>query len=636
MVGASKLGMIGMVIGAAGCAAGYHGPLTPADVAQAHEPKALVMYLRQPAADPSVCDAAAGGPHVVADGGAGAALLEALETGTVEPGIWQACVDRLLASAGGEAQAALLDAMLRTYRALVTDPRLERDPAVQTRLAALTAVYDARSPDIRVPAAPAAALGAALRKAAPALGPLGRESAEAMIAQLDVERAVWGPRPINAAYLDELTTPDNEPFLTYLAQRLPDQAMRAEARRRVIRVHIAASPFAEVQEDATHVEAMMVELGKNPISTKLQLPTAARLDAKQLPIDRVVISQDVRAQIASVVGVPPAGVGGATVPAIALRGALTFTVPGVSQPVTLCGAASELDPSPCLLSGDVAVDSPFAHLDDAGNLQLTESIDAGQIVELARGSSGLIAVPLAIGHQTITTLAWPVAFAAPPPAVFIADQVAGAGPALNVVVEQRGDLLIYAIDHGRGIAWAVAPVAAAAKFPIVSRGGEGRPGTDGKPGKDGMEGVSGGMDSSGTDGLPGADGSDGGPGGPGGTGGPIHIQLTCEAAACDGIIASLRTAIRSAGGPGGLGGRGGAGGHGGRGGAAGSPSSASGTVLATSGAPGADGLPGEDGRPGAFGSAGTIRFQIERVETLAAPPPPEPIVFGPAPPPKVN
>jgi hypothetical protein len=640
VVSASKLGRIGMVIGAAGCAASsYRLPLTPAQVAEAREPQALVLYLSQRDANPAVCDATAAGPHVVADDRAGRALLDALQTGAIAPPIWQVCVDRILASARSDHQTALLDAMLRTYRALVTSPSLERDPAIQARLVALSTVYSERSPDIRAPAT-AVELGGELRKAARTLGPIGRHSAEAMIAQLDVERAVWGARAIDPAYLDELTTPDNEPFLTFLAARLSDANLRAEARRRVIRLHIAVSPFSEVHEDASHIEAMMMELGKNPISPKLQLPTAAQLDASELSIDRVIITQDVRAQVASLAGAPPAGVGGATVPVIALRGALTFNVTGVSQPITFCGAASELDPSPCLLPGDLTVDNPLVHLDAVGTLQLPEALPAGQVVELARASRQL-AVPLAVGHETITTLAWPLVFATPEPAVFTGDNFGVVGPPLNVIVEQRGDLLIYAIDHGHGIAWAVAPVADAAKFAIVSRGGDGRPGKDGKPGKDGVDGVTGMTDTPGGQGGDGAAGEDGDPGSPGGPGGPIRVQLTCEAAACDGVIADLRTAIRSVGGDGGPGGRGGDGGRGGMGGATGLISASENALSLMGGASGADGVPGKEGKEGKAGGTGTRRFQIERVGAPArpdpAPPPaPAPAVIGPSPAPAIN
>ncbi|HET9620804.1 MAG TPA: hypothetical protein VFP84_05540, partial [Kofleriaceae bacterium] len=475
---------LGVILGAVGCAASYRLPLTPTQVAQAGEPGALVRYLGQRDADPAVCDAAIAGPHVTADARAGRALLGALQSGAVEPAIWQACVDRILANAGSDAQAALLDAMLHTYRALVGHPSLERDPMTQARLAALTAVYGERSPDIRVPAAAAAALAAELRKTARTLGPIGKRSAEQMIATLDVEHGVWGTRVIDPAFLDELATPDYEPFLGFLSQRLPDPALRSEAKRRVIRLHIASSAFYEVQEDAGHVEAMMMELGKNPIAPRLQAPTAAHFDASQLAIDHVIVSQDVRAQTASLAGAPPAGTGGPTVPSFALRGALALDVTGVSQPITLCGAASELDVAPCLLPGDLAIDSPYVRLDSDGTLQLASALTAAQVVELARGRHEL-AVPLTIAHQSLTDLRWPIAFAIPDPFIAAGERFGAPGPALNVIVEQRDDVLIYAIDTGHAIHWAVVPVAAAAQFAIVSRGGHGAPGRQGKDGADG-------------------------------------------------------------------------------------------------------------------------------------------------------
>jgi hypothetical protein len=67
-----------------------------------------------------------------------------------------------------------------------------------------------------------------------------------------------------AALVAYLAQPGADPALATLAARIPDAALRAAARRRAIRLRIAASPFPEVRDDAPHVEAMMMmELGKN-------------------------------------------------------------------------------------------------------------------------------------------------------------------------------------------------------------------------------------------------------------------------------------------------------------------------------------------------------------------------------------
>src|SRR4029079_7048122 len=87
-------------------------------------------------------------------------------------------------------------------------------------------------------------------------GPYARSRATAMLATLELERGLWGRRIVDVALMEQLVADKSEAVLGWFAARLADPALRAEARRRVIRLRIAASPFSELRDDAAHVEAM--------------------------------------------------------------------------------------------------------------------------------------------------------------------------------------------------------------------------------------------------------------------------------------------------------------------------------------------------------------------------------------------
>jgi hypothetical protein len=627
----------------AACAPSYRLPLTAAQLAAAREPAALVAYLAQPGADPAVCDAGSPGSHVAIDEAAGGALVVALRDGTLAPAAWTACAERILASADRSRQRSLLEAVLAGYRSVLADRAVERDPRVQARLAALAAAYDLRSPEARAQPDTAGALIAQLRGAPYTLGPFARRSAAAMLVALELDQGMWCGQVVDEAVLDALAAQGDEAALAALAARLPDAALRAAARHRAIRLRIAASPFPEVRDDAPHVEAMMMELGKNPISPRLQPPTAASVDPDKLALRGALVVQDVRRQTARLIAAGPdrsangpgAAPGRDAPPAVgiapvALRDALAIEVTGLSRPVALCGARG-FDPSPCLLPGDVAVASPLAWLDGDGALHFSDQMTARQTAELARAGVPL-ALPLAFAGRPLVSLRWPLRFAVPGPLV-VAGRGGQDGPALRIAVDEHHGRLIYAIDDGSRVRLAVTERGDAGRFRIVSRGGDGAPGSSGAPGSDGMAGsdgasatcpASGGGDG---DGGNGGDGRDGEDGGRGGDGGAIAVRVTCDDGVCGDLVAALREAIASepgTGGPGGPGGRGGAGGAGGRGGSGATCVGADGTLTQLDGgADGARGHDGRDGNPGLSGGGGrrgAVRFEVHRAAPVMASP----------------
>src|SRR5262245_6122152 len=129
-------------LAAAGCAAPFPRPMTASDLARLDSGDALVAYLHAPGASPAVCDLRASGPHLTHfDAGVATTLVDALADGRIEPDLWRACADRVLASAPPAGAAALFDATTRGYRDLFGNHDLETSPALQARLTALQKQY---------------------------------------------------------------------------------------------------------------------------------------------------------------------------------------------------------------------------------------------------------------------------------------------------------------------------------------------------------------------------------------------------------------------------------------------------------------------------------------------------------------
>src|SRR5438132_151554 len=123
---------------ASGCAPIFPRPFTAAQLMEANSGAALAHYLSQPDASPEVCDARAQGPHVtLGDPSNMKPLVQGLQRGLDEPGLWRRCVLNLLRGLQPETAAGLLDQMGYAYRKLMRRGDLEQDPAVKARLQAL-------------------------------------------------------------------------------------------------------------------------------------------------------------------------------------------------------------------------------------------------------------------------------------------------------------------------------------------------------------------------------------------------------------------------------------------------------------------------------------------------------------------
>ncbi len=345
-------------------------------------------------------------------------------------------------------------------------------------------------------------------------------------------------------------------------------------------------------------------------------PAGGSIDAARLPIDRVVVRQNVAAGTAKILGTR-----GLVVPEVSLRGYLHVDLTGFPHPVTLCGPTRELNPAPCLDSAALEVKNGLVSVDRDGAMVFLDDARIPALFPLARSPE--LTVPFAIGGKELAVLRLGLFFEKPE------DMPFAGGQSLVVDVDARGEgRLTYTIS-GQGFAYsAIVERALVPAFHIESRGVPGPAGFDGPRGMDGLPGARGTNAicpalpaGSGGPGGPGMWGGPGSPGGVGGRGGDITVRLACGGKPCDPLVEQLRKAFVSLGGPGGPGGRGGEGGRGGKGGLGGAGAdcptrNADGTSTVNSLSPGVNGMDGQDaprgpaGPPGQPGPAGQVVVQV--------------------------
>lgn len=584
--------------------------MTAAELAQYDSGPALAAYLSQPDATPDACDPSARGPHVShLDEDVRDALVGAIADGATPPKLWLACTDALLRHAPAEEAASLLDAVGRAYKSLVKDRRFETSPTMQASAVAMQRLYVERSHAVRDDHAELAQLFDDLRAAIAGskLGPVATRLGKELLAVTEVERGRWRGREVNAALLDSLESAKDEPTLRLFVERLPTESLRTEARRRIVRLHIAESPFPEVRAHADAVEERVLIRGSNPIDLDAHPPARGWLDPARVPVRGVLVRQNVWAQTATLLAYRDVAPNVSILPGLELRHALMLYVSGISEPVTLCGPRKELDPSPCVEPKDVTLGNPVAYLDRGGIFRFVESMPMHEAVGLTV-MHDRFELPVSVGGKKLTSFVWPLHYTRPQDLVLDGAGAGMKGPRLVVGVDHRDPArYVFSVTDGARRYVAVVEARDAAEFAVASRGAQGSTGATGASGSAGASGAE--CQSGGN----GTSGGQGGPGGPGGDGGDVEVDVDCGGAPCESSVALLRRTVASVGGPGGSGGAGGAGGPGGSGGPGRSPtthidsngitvtddpgcSAGSSGSSGSSGSRGVDGPPGEPGR----------------------------------------
>jgi hypothetical protein len=625
-IAVERLGLLLALVLAAGCGPRLPTPFAASDMAKLGGGRALVHYLGQAGATAAVCDRKGDGPVFRNNRPADfATLTDGLVDGVVRPKLWQRCAMLLLRSAESSAVSSFLTAMAHGYRALLSRRDLEDDSEVQASLVALhRAILD--RPRGGVPAADAVADDLIALRAALGggeLGPFASKYGRALLATIDLERGVLQGQPVTMEVIDRLAAQKNERVLRRIMLRIPDRELERAARRRIVRLHIAASPSQALRDRAEVVETVVMATGRNAIDVTKTEAQSGWLDRKRAGVRGVLVRQNIWKQTATLLAYGGKRPGAMVMPSIKLRGALFLRVAGQPDPITLCAPPEALDVTPCLLPSDLHPTVPIVYIDEQGLLHFVERVTMRDAQRLIYNTPNL-PLPFQVAGQTVLTIEWPVIFERPAAMVFAAP-TQQRGPDLHVSIERRyAPRLLFEVKIGPRRYGGVVENSDFASFSIVTRGGRGTPGRAGTSGSNGTAGTAG-MSAScpgsrgqnGGNGGRGGNGTSGGAGGPGGPGGKLMIRVACVTGDCASVLSAARTIARSEGGAGGPGGRGGQGGQGGPGGTGGSSTSCRDSKGHTTylsggsqGMRGANGSTGASGTNGANGSPGPIDIRM--------------------------
>ena len=583
---------------------------------------ALVHYLRQPGATAAVCDRKSEGPRFRGSSPDDLGdLNDGLLDGDVRPDLWQRCTMILIESSTPDEASSLLDAMAHAYRKLLGRGAIETDAKERAKLEALHGSFLLRrrgtAPHPGAADADITRLRETLEKGR--LGPVASKYGHEVLTTIDLERGLWNGSTLTVATLDALEKDRDETLLRRIALRVPDEALEREARRRIVRLHIAASSSPDVRKHAAEVEAVVMATGRNAIDSTRHAPTAAWLDQQRVHVRGVLVRQDLWKQTAMLLAYEGEKPGSSVIPSLDLRGALYARAEGLEDPITLCAPPATLDVAPCLLPSEVKPRVPIVYVDAEGLLHFVERITSRDAMRLVYDTPNL-PLPFDVGGRPLLTIEWPIVFE-PPDALFFDGPPSGRGPDLRVTIERRySPRMLFEVVAPQGKLVGVVEARDAQTFAIASRGGRGTAGARGTDGANGTSGSAGSPGScpgspggQGGSGTPGGNGTSGGPGGPGGPGGSVVVTVTCSTGDCGAVVGLAQKVVRSeggAGGPGGEGGRGGTGGAGGPGGSGASCTDSQGHYTSVSGgasgASGANGSSGSRGPDGARGAPGRV------------------------------
>ena len=569
--------------------------------------EALVHYLKQPNADVAVCTLAAPNTLRRADQELVDPFVAALEENQLGPERWQGCATRLVPALPPASRELIYGRLARVILRLL---EVEQSLA---RLIAANEVLATR------PQEPSVALEELLhslsewprQKLPPALPPVF----DALLATLELEHGKLAGVQLTEV---DITNTQDQSLLMRMAARLPAPALRAAARRNLIKLRIANSETQEVRARAAEVEAAVMETGRwaQP-AAKLQLARPGLPLA--LPFTALV-RQDVERQVVTLL--VPGERAAELLPVLDLKASLTFPVVGWGRPLALCQPPSALWVEPCVDAREVEVANPIVTFDAEGLVRLPERLSMTQAMELARADQGLV-LPVRLSGRLVTSMAVPLRFEVPA-AIRFESGVGENGPSVNVVVQPVASALLFSAVSEHGVRrMAVLPRGVPSSFEVTSQGGRGATGRTGSSGYDGPNGYNGVSAScpslqgqSGGQGGEGGRGGEGGPGGRGGDGGFVSVVVQCGGS-CRADEAFVRRLIFSRAGEGGEGGSGGRGGRGGNGGSGGSGTSCSVNGHSTyvsggsSGSRGPDGPAGPNGPDGSEGRAGPVRVQVQ-------------------------
>lgn len=581
-----------LVVGLAGCAT-VQRPLSAKRALAVGSAEAVVNHLSQTAASGELCDARAG-RALLANGATRQAVIDAFAAGAISEHVFERCVTLALETLAAEHATAMLDKLVLLYEAMLSDEALEHDGARQGRLGVVHRRLLERPNGVMFTAELVEPRLTRLRGLIGDLGPVRRSFAEEVLEGAELEAQRWQGAPVDVAVLDGLLAAKAERTLLRATQRLPDERLRDEAVRRLVRLRLSTSAWSHL--NAGQVEETVLRYGTNPIDVPRADIEAAHLERNELWGSTVAVHQPWGASFHEL-RAPADGV----LPTMHLRNVVWAKVKGFERPITVCESGRPLDPTPCLPESSVSIESPVVTALGAARYDFRDDLPLALSMDLA--GADRLRLPVHLDGEVMGWLDWKMRYLTGDAIEF----PGGAALAVRAKEQLLSRRVVFEVDGRGSREQRVVEPDELAHFEIVSRG---TPGAAGRSGTDGQAGVDGAECGNGGDGT---DGFDGGPGGDGGRGGDIAVAVACVDQPCgDATLEKLRAVIQNVGG---AGGRGGFGGSGGRGGAAG-PSRPATTHLdadgntvidspgCSGGSPGSsgrDGASGADGRPGAPG-----------------------------------
>lgn len=570
---------------------------------------AILAHLSQHAASGEVCDARLNGDRL-ADASLQDRLIEAWLEGRVGDRAFTRCLKRSFETLEPTVARALIDELVDVYERLLSDGAVESGGRARARLRTLHGLLLERPPGLEATWATLAPRLARLASLVDSLGPVRRELALEVLEAEALGRGTWNGAPVDAAVLERMLAEGRETVLLRAALRLPDQARRDDAARRLIRLRMRTSPMASVAAGGPALEERVVLFRSNPLvltGPESVLVTEASLKRDPRWPAAIAVSQPRGASFHSL------GAVGGILPTVELGGVAWVRVQGLSHPVTVCDDERPFDPTPCVPATALDIRSSLVVPLGEGRFDFRDELPVELSYRLA--STHAVQLPIHLEGQAIGTLPWSMRYLPGPSIEHEAASLAKRGPAVTVRVREllEGARFAFEVESGAVFDRRIVEAADLGRFRIASIGGRGLSGADGTDGQAGSDGAACQRGGDGTDGGP------GGPGGPGGDGGDVAVSVTCLTAQCSAAtLAKLKAAVVSVGGPGGSGGRGGTGGRGGSGGAS-RPDRTDTDALGrpvvveagcSAGADGARGSDGPGGADGAEGAAGTVTFTV--------------------------
>ena len=132
--------------------------------------------------------------------------------------------------------------------------------------------------------------------------------------------------------MDALAAAGNEMTLTRFAERLPDAGLREQAKRRIIRVHVALSAFDEVRTASAAVEDAVMRDGYNRVVLEDHHLVRAWFDESKAAIRNVLVRQRVWQQSATLLGYAQQRPTLSVLPELSFRGSLWADLQSILAP----------------------------------------------------------------------------------------------------------------------------------------------------------------------------------------------------------------------------------------------------------------------------------------------------------------